>query len=69
MLEGGQKLPGALKILHSAFVLLRRGQAAERPEILTLTRFGVFFSRIEAIFAGFKFPNHALNECKRIAKS
>src|SRR5580700_1198231 len=55
--HGSKKLPGALKILHA------------RSEIPAFAGFRGFFSRIEAVFAGFELPNHAPNACKRIAKN
>ena len=62
-------LPGALKILHRAFMFLRRGKGAEGPEILAFARFGVFFPRIEPVFTGFEFSYHARGTCKRTTKS
>jgi hypothetical protein len=53
MLDGGQKLPGAFKILHGSFVLFRRLTTAESAQVPTFARFRVLFSRIEPVFTGF----------------
>jgi len=48
-----------LEILHGAFVLLRCCAGVECPKIPPLPRLRVLLARIEAIFAGGKFPYHA----------
>jgi hypothetical protein len=46
------------EVLHSAFVFLSRFSRLECAKVPPLVRFRVFFSRVQAKFAGFYFSDH-----------
>jgi hypothetical protein len=54
-------LCAALEILHSAFVLLGSRTSFERAKVAPFAGFWVQLARIQAISAGFEFPNHGVS--------
>ena len=66
MLTDRKMLPCVLKILHGPLMFFRGGTGGEGSQILAFARFGVFLSRIEAIFAGFEFAYHAGHAANRV---
>lgn len=48
----------AFKELYRSLVLLRFFKRGERTQVATPSSFGIFLSRIQAVFAGFQFANH-----------
>ena len=48
----------AFEILNGALVFLSRSLAVERAKIFSFARSRIFLARIQAILAGFQFPNH-----------
>ena len=46
--------------LDGAFVLFGGGQGFEGAQVAPLAAFGIFLARVEAVFAGFEFPDHWL---------
>jgi len=46
------------EVLHGAFMFLSRLSGLECAKVPPLVRFRVFFSRVQAKFAGFYFADH-----------
>src|ERR1700723_4226331 len=55
----GPALARPLKVLHRAFMLLRRCSRSKRTQILPLPRLRILLARIQAILSGLQVANHA----------
>jgi hypothetical protein len=54
------ELSRSLEVLHRSFVFLGARQRGERPEILPLTRLGVFLAGVKPVFSRLQFSDHAI---------
>jgi hypothetical protein len=55
----------SLKILNRSLVFPRCRLSLERSQIPALSRFRIFLSRVQPVFAGLKFPDHAVSMLAR----